>query len=164
MSDKLDIKNEMRQFNLKNRDFFDELSEEEQKKFSPFLMIRWGSAIYGNNEALQSYYLMSTNENLNMDFFDISSSKHKKLQWLMATTVSPGPEVLKMQGGLPTHQWISNKKPKDPNAKSINFLREIYPHLKDNELQLMAQLNDQSDLKNLARQYGWDEKRIKSDL
>ena len=42
MSDKLSIGNEMRQFDLKNRKFYDELTEEERKKFSPYLMIRWG--------------------------------------------------------------------------------------------------------------------------
>ena len=35
-SDKLGIANEMLQFDKKNRAFFDELTEEEQKKFTPF--------------------------------------------------------------------------------------------------------------------------------
>ncbi len=34
MSDKLNIANEMRQFDRKNRDFYNELSDEERKKFS----------------------------------------------------------------------------------------------------------------------------------
>lgn len=46
--DKLHISNEMLQFDKKNRNFFDDLTPEEQKKFSPFIMIRWGSAVEGS--------------------------------------------------------------------------------------------------------------------
>ena len=65
--DKLHISNEMLEFDRKNRDFFDSLSEEEQKKFSPYLMIRWGSTVSGS-EDMQAYYLMSVNEKLNKNF------------------------------------------------------------------------------------------------
>ena len=76
-SDKLTIANEMLQFDKKNRGFFDELTEEEQKKFGPFLMIRWGADVQGSAE-LQAYYLMSVNERMNKHFFDISAKEHKK--------------------------------------------------------------------------------------
>jgi hypothetical protein len=128
------------------------------------MMIRWGSAIQTNNPDLQAYFLRSVNENLNKDFFSINTKEHKKLQWLMATTVSPGKEFLSGFGGIPKHQWISNKKPKDALAKTMDFLHEIYPHLKDDELKLLAEINDRADIENLAREYGWDDKRIKSDL
>jgi hypothetical protein len=119
-------------------------------------MIRYGSTISSNNQDLNAYYLMSTNEKLNKHFFDINTSKHKKLQWLLATTVSPGM-------GNQFHQWLAPKK-KETDNKSIKFLREQYPHLKEDELKLMSQLNDKDDLKQLARKLGWDDKRIKSDL
>ena len=48
MSDRLHISNEMRQLDVKNRDFYDELDSEERKKFSTFLMLRWGSAVEGS--------------------------------------------------------------------------------------------------------------------
>ena len=67
-SDKLNIANEMLQFDRKNRGFYDDLTEDEQKKFSPFLMVRWGADVQGSPE-LQAYYLMSVNERLNKHFF-----------------------------------------------------------------------------------------------
>jgi hypothetical protein len=85
MSDNLSIGNEMQQFDRKNREFYDQLSDEERKKFSPFLMIRWGSAVEGSRE-LQEFYVIATNERLNKHFFNISAARHKKLQWLLATT------------------------------------------------------------------------------
>lgn len=156
MSDKLNIANEMAQFDFKNRNFFDELTEEEKKKFSPFLMIRWGAAVEGVSD-MQAYYLMSCNEKLNKQFFDISTSQHKKLQWLLATTVSPGM-------GKQYHKWLAAKKKEGNNNKAEKFLSEIYPSAKPDEIKLMAQLNDKDDLKRLAREHGWDDKRIKADL
>ena len=36
-SDKLSIQNEMNSFDLKDRSFYDSLTDEERKKFSPYL-------------------------------------------------------------------------------------------------------------------------------
>ncbi len=155
MSDKLTIGYEMAMFDTKNRDFFDQLSPEEQKKFSPYLMIRWGSAVEGNSD-MQAYYLMSTNERLNKNFFDVSTSQHKKLQWLLATTVSPGL-------GKQRHNWVSPKK-KESNSKAARFFREIYPHLKEDDIELLGRLNNKDNIKQLARNHGWDDKRIKAEL
>lgn len=153
--DKLSIKNEMAQFDRKNREFYDSLTDEEKKKFSPFLMIRFGATVTGDPD-LQAYYLMSCNERLNKNFFDVNTTQHKKLQWLMATTVSPGM-------GNQYHQWIKLGK-KATDNKSVKFLRELYPHLKDDELKLMSEINDKDDLKEYARGLGWADKDIKKDL
>jgi hypothetical protein len=118
-------------------------------------MIRWGSDVQGSPD-LQAYYLMSVNERLNKNFFDINATEHKKFQWLMATTVSPGM-------GTHYHKWISNKK-EASNNKAIKFLQSLYPTMKDDDIELMAELNDTNDLKNMARELGWDDKRIKSEL
>ena len=154
MSDKLNINNEMAQLDRKNRGFYDELTDEEKKKFSLFLMLRWGSAVQASSQ-IQAYYVMSLNENLNKHFFSLS--KHPKLQWLSATTVSPGIGTFK-------HQWIAPKKREGSDSKTSKFLKEIYPHLKDDEIELLRTINTKNDIKQLARDHGWDDKRIKSDL
>ena len=61
MTDKLNIANEMAVFDRKDRTFYDSLTDEERKKFSPFLMIRWGSAVEGSRD-LQEFYVIATNE------------------------------------------------------------------------------------------------------
>ena len=151
--DRLNIRNEMSALDSKRREYFDEMTDEEKKKFAPFLMIRWGSSVTGD-PILQQYYLASCNERLNKHFFDISASKHKKFLWLLSTTVSPGM-------GNCYHKWISPKK-KTNNNKAIKFLREIFPERTEEDLELLAKVNDTRDLKNLAREHGWDDKRIKS--
>ena len=146
MSDKLNIGNEMRQLDAKNRGFYDELTPEERRKFSTFLMVRWGSAVDGNR-AIQEYYVQSVNHYLNKHFFTLH--KHPKLQWLMATAASPGLGAMK-------HSWIAPKK-KEAGASAIKKqLRELYPHFKDDEIDLMAELTDKKEIAQLQRAYGND--------
>ena len=144
--DKLSIANEMTQFDRKNRKFYTELTDEEKKKFSNYLMIRWGSSVQGSRE-LQEFYLIATNERLNKHFFDIN--RHPQLQWLCATTVSPdmGPQ---------RHQWIAPKK-KEAGATGIKKqLAELFPHLRDDELELMAKINTKKDIDAYVKDLGRD--------
>lgn len=154
MTDKLNIATEMRAFDSKDRRFYCDLTDEERKKFSTFLMIRWGSSVQGTVE-LQQYYLLACNENLNKHFFDLS--QHPELQWLLATTVSPGM-------GSFRHDWIKSKKREGSTSRAVKFLRQIYPAYSEDELELLAQINTTADLKQLAKDLGWDDKRIKSEL
>jgi len=144
--DKLSIGNEMAQFDSKNRQFFDELTDEEKKKFSPFLMIRYGSSVSGNRD-LQEFYLIATNERLNKKFFAVNTAQHKKLQWLMATTVSPGL-------GNFRHNWIAPRK-KEPGAGSMRKqLADLFPHLKDDEIDLLAQITTRKEIDTYLRELG----------
>ena len=147
--DKLSINNEMMQFDRKNRDFYDSLTDDEKKKFSNYLMIRYGSTVQGSQD-LQQFYLISTNERLNKHFFAIN--KHPKLQWLCATSVSPGM-------GSHRHQWIAPKK-KEPGASGIRKqLAELYPHMKDDELELMAKINTKKDIDAYLKASGQEVKK-----
>ena len=144
MSDKLSIANEMTQFDRKNREFYNELADEERKKFSNFLMIRYGSSVQGSRD-LQEFYLISTNMRLNKHFFTIN--RHPKLQWLCATTVSPGM-------GTQRHAWIAPKK-KEPGAGSVKKqLSELFPHLKDDELEVLAEINTKKDIDAYVKALG----------
>jgi len=153
MSSSLDIKYEMLAFDRKDREYYDNFTDEDRKKFSTYLMLRYGASVQGNTD-LQAYYLLATNENVNKYFFDLG--KHPKLQWLMCTSVSPGM-------GKQHHYWQAAKK-KESNSKAIKFLTALYPQLKDDEIELLAEINDKRDLTDMARNLGWDDKRIKSEL
>jgi len=148
------IGNEMAAFDRKDRKYYDKFTDEERKQFSTYLMLRYGASVEGNID-FQSYYLLATNENVNKYFFDLN--KHPKLQWLMCTTVSPNM-------GKQKHYWQGAKKKEGSNNKAIKFLTEQFPQLKDDEIKLLAELNDKRDLTDMARKLGWDDKRIKSDL
>jgi len=149
VSEKLSIVNEMRQFDRKNREFYRELTDEERKKFSNYLMIRWGSAVEGTRE-LQEFYLVATNERLNKHFFTIN--KHPELQWLCATTVSP-------DMGTHRHNWIAPKK-REPGATSIRKqLAELYPDMKDSDIATLASITTQKEIDEQRRLMGQETKK-----
>jgi hypothetical protein len=144
MTDKLSISNEMSEFDRKNRRFYDELTDEEKKKFSNYLMIRWGSAVQGSRD-LQEFYLVSCNERLNKHFFAIN--RHPRLQWLCATTVSP-------DLGSHRHLWIAPKKKETGITGLRKQLAELYPNLKSDELDVMAKITTKKELNDHLRELG----------
>lgn len=148
MSDKLNITNEMRMFDRKVRTFYDDLTAEEKKKFSNYLMIRWGSAVDGSRD-LQEFYVVACNERFNRHFFDLG--RHPKLQWLLATTVSP-------DVGTPRHPWIApRKKPAGLSAKR-RALQEIFPYYKADEIDVMAEITTQKEIDAYLKESGQDKK------
>ena len=138
----------MRQLDRKNRKFYRELTDEERKKFSNYLMIRWASCVEGSRD-LQEFYLISTNERLNKHFFNIN--KHPELQWLCATAISP-------DLGTPRHNWIAPKK-KEPGASSMKKqLAELFPTYKEDDIALLASMTTKKELDQHIRDHGRDTK------
>jgi chlorite dismutase len=155
MSDKLGINNEMAQLDTKNREFYDELNEEERKKFSPYLMLRYAASVEGSAD-FQEWYLRATNERVNQNFFDLS--RHPKLQWMLCTSVSPGM-------GRQRHYWQgSKKKDSTVNTKVVKFITRNFPWMKQDEVELLAELNTDKEIKVWARAMGMSDQDIKKEL
>lgn len=117
----------------KDYSYYDRLTPEQQKKFVPFMLIHWVSAIKGNKD-LQSYYLQSTDYHANKYLFNENVQKHPKLQWLMLCAASPGI-------GKQFHQWIPHiragvTKLKDmPKTKEMKeYFKKVYPKSSDSDL------------------------------
>ena len=147
--DKLSIQNEMSQFDRKNREFYNELTDEERKKFSNYLMIRWGSAVQGSQD-LQEFYLISCNQRFNKHFFAIN--RHPKLQWLCATTVSPGM-------GTHRHQWIAPKKKQAGESGTKKQLAELFPNMKADEIDTLAAIVTSKDIAAYLKELGQEAKK-----
>ena len=146
--DKLSINNEMSCFDRKDRKFYDSLTDEERKKFSPFLMIRYGSSVSGGRD-LQEFYLIATNERLNKHFFALH--KHPQLQWLMATSVSPGMGTFR-------HNWIAPKKKEASTSGIKKQLAELFPNMKADEIELLASITSKKELDQYLKDHGQDKK------
>ena len=67
----------------KNRSWYDNLSDEQVKAFSAWMMMRYASSVQGGNAAS---YLFMVNECVNKNFMDLS--KHPELQWLLLHCVA----------------------------------------------------------------------------
>jgi hypothetical protein len=121
----------------KDYSYYDRLTPEQQKKFVPFMMLHWISAIKGS-EGLSRYYVMSTKEYANKYLFNENVMKHPKLQWLMLCSASPGM-------GKQFHQWIPHirervsKLKESPKTKEIkDYYKKIYPKSSDSDLNLVT--------------------------
>ena len=143
MSDRLNIRNEMRQLDLKQRDFYRSLTDEEKKKFSNFLMIRWSATVKGDR-GLQEYYVQSCNHYLNKHFFSVN--RHPELQWLMASAVSPGL-------GAQDHTLIKAQS-KEKNSPSKRMLMYLYPSRKADDIGILSMLNDEREIKAHVLDHG----------
>ena len=145
MSNKLPLNTVLAAIDKKDYGFYDRLTPELQKQIAPFLLNRYVSLVKGTQE-LQAYYLMAGNQRVNCTYFELA--KHPKLVWQLLCTVSPGL-------GTQFHQWIGHKK-KDKNNSSKRFkdVERFHPNVKTDELEILANLYTDKELKDIAKLYG----------
>jgi hypothetical protein len=117
----------------KDYEFFDRLTVEQQKGFSPFMLLHWLSAVTGVPD-LQRYYLQNTDLAANKHMFHENIIKHNKLQWLMLCAVSPGM-------GKQYHKWIPHIKRnytllvEEAKQKEVqDYFSKVYPTANKNLL------------------------------
>ena len=89
--------------------------------------------------------MIATNQRLNRHFFAVN--RHPRLQWLLSTTVSPGL-------GTHRHQWIAPKKKEAGASSARKQLAEMYPHLKDDELDLLVKITTKKELQDYIKNIG----------
>jgi hypothetical protein len=147
MAEKLDIFELLKQANAKNKGFYDSLSDEMKKGFAPLVAMRWMS-VPGTDGELGHYYIASANHYVNKNFFDLS--KHPKLQWLLMTAAAPGL-------GNQRHQWIGMKKKESTTKGKFNkvkILQELHPTYKQKDIELLAALTPDDEIKDYLRRSG----------
>lgn len=152
MSDKLTIKDETAAIDMGARDLWDNFTDEQKKQISFYLLTRYASSIKTNDREAQELAVFKTNEYYNKYHFNLS--KHPKLLWYLVCMT--GNENKKIY----FHEWIGFKK-KSENNKVLKFLETIYPDMKTDELELLAEMTTPAEIKELARDLGLDEKEIK---
>jgi hypothetical protein len=88
---------------------------------------------------------VATNERLNKHFYAVN--RHPKLQWLMATSVSPGM-------GTHRHQWIAPKKKESGSSEVKKTLMQLYPNMKISDIETLAAITDSKELKEHLKHMG----------
>jgi hypothetical protein len=135
------------------KDIWKDLEDEHKKQVSFWLLNRYVSSVNGSREK-QELAVFKTNEYYNKHFNSIGAGKesgHPNLMW----------KLLVMSGNTGKnefHPWIGYKKKGDSNSKAIKLLEQIYPHLKNDEVELLAGISTKQELKQLAEEYNIDVK------
>lgn len=166
----------------KDYHYLDKLTEEQQKKFVPYMMTHWMSTVKDNG-GVQGYYVMSTEYAANKFLFNEHVQKHPKLQWMMLCAASPGL-------GKKFHQWIPHLSSKvatlkeTPKLKDVKeyytkiyskadsesiqmiseafveehkkkaYLAKRFPDLKLSDIDVLAQTVTDDDIRNYERELG----------
>jgi len=158
MSDKIELKEKIAFVDMNVRAAWDEMTEEQRKslKSEYFILNRYISSAKDNNRDIQEHFVLTVNEYFNKNWNDLQ--KHPKLLWLLLCMCSWNGEKTFF------HEWIGHKKKAGTGGKKLKFLEEIYPNRKRDELELLAELSTDKEIKDLARKHGLDEATIAKKL
>lgn len=146
----LDIKRELAGVDLRNYEFYDKLPENEQKEFSPYVLMRYVANADSDRE-IQEWFIERTNELVNKDHW-VLSKNHKGLLWKLFAGVGIGDHV--------RHQYLKMNSKEKAN-KIEKLLCEIYPAAKLDDIKMRAKMMTKEDKVALFDKMGFDKKQRK---
>lgn len=133
------------------RELWDAATDEGRKEIKGDLwnLNRYISSVKSSNRELQEHYLLTVNEFYNKNWNEIS--KHPKLQWMTLTLCSH--ESKKTQ----FHEWVPLKREKN---KKEEFLAGLFPNMKRADIETLAAISTDKEIKQYCESLGWDKKEV----
>ena len=150
MAAKLDIGRELRGVNDRNHDFYKNLTDEEKKAFSPYILMRYVSNPQVDTETYE-FVLERVNDLVNINHWTLSKG-HKPLLWQLFASCGVG---------MPIKYTYLKAGTKEKANKIERLLEEIYPAMKLDEIKLLASMMDEKDKQELFDKMGFDKKQRK---
>lgn len=168
----------------KDYDYFSRLTDEQRKRFVPYMMLHWISSVKGQRD-ITAYYLMSTDIAANKHMFNEAVHAHPELQWKMLCAASPGcgkqyhtyiphlsQKIGKLQEQIKQKELVDYlkkvyKNESEEDIKSVAeimtdvintkvLLAEHYPELKIDDIAVLAQCVSDEDIKLYEKACGID--------
>lgn len=136
MAAKLDMFRVLGAVDRRDKEFYDKLSNDERKAFSPYIMLRWVSTVSGN-PILEQWYVEETNRMVNINYFTLA--KYPKFMWLMYSQVGSLQRI--------KHEYLARTFKK--KNKHIRALEKLYPAAKMSDIELLAETLPNDILKEL---------------
>ena len=146
----LDIKKELHGVDMRDKDAFNNWSDEERKSFSPFILMRYVSNVQGDRD-VQEWFVEMTNELVNKNHWTLSKG-HKGLLWKLFAGCGTGAKAY--------HPYLAAGK-KEKAVKIEKLIAELNPAMKMSDVKLQASLMDKNDIKDLFDKLGFDKKQRK---
>lgn len=150
MAAKLDIGRELSAINNRNHDFYQNLSDEEKKSFSPYVLMRYVSNPDVDPDTYE-YILDKVNNLVNINHWSLSKN-NKDLLWKLFASCGTGMSVkytyLKMN-------------PKEKTNKIEKLLEDLYPAMKISDIKVLGSLMTENDKQDLFDKLGFDKKQRK---
>jgi hypothetical protein len=144
---KLPLNDVLAAIDRKDFDWYASLSVDDKKKWSSWLFLRYASSVKGSGA---DDALLNTNEFVNKYYTDLY--KHDELMWKLMCLTGSGKKQF--------HEWIKPPTSRTKTDSVSQFVSQLYPHMKGDEISLFRQLNSDDDLRRVAEDMGMLEKEI----
>ena len=145
---KLPVKDILAAVDMNGKGVWDELNDDERKQVSFWLLNRYVSAVQGSTDD-QALAVFKTNEYYNKNYMVVS--KHLKLMWQLLC-VSGNTQKIQY------HPWIGFKKKTNDNNKFVKVIEQIYPNMKQDEVEILAKLSTKKEIAQLAEDHSIEAK------
>ena len=146
----LDIKRELAAVDFRNYDFYDKLTDQEKKDFSPYILMRYVANVDSDRDT-QEWFIERTNELVNKDHWTLSKN-HKPLLWKLFAGCGIGVKLY--------HPYLKAGT-KEKAVKIEKLLCDLYPAMKLSDIKLMARMMTKDDKNELFDKMGFDKKQRK---
>jgi DNA primase len=137
-----ELRNGMKAVDFRNKDYYDRIDDKERSLYSPYMIMRYASAVSGDR-FYQEHYVEMINECVNKHLFTLSS-RHKKLCWILTAMCGS----LKQQ----FHPWV--KPMKKTANKSMQQLLDIFPSMKESDVETLDKIITDGELEELLEAHG----------
>ena len=133
------------------KELWDAATEDGRKEIKGDLwnLNRYISNVKGGNRDLQEHFVLMTNYYYNKNWASIS--KHPKLQWQTLCSCSHDSKKTYF------HEWLPLKKQKN---KKEEFLADLFPNMKLKDVEALAAIVTDKEIKKYCEDLGWDKKQI----
>jgi len=146
----LDIKKELNGVDMRDKDAYNDWTDEERKSFSPYILMRYVSNVQGDRD-VQEWFVEMTNELVNKNHWTLSKD-HKGLLWKLFAGCGTGAKAY--------HPYLAAGK-KEKAVKIEKLVAELNPAMKMSDVKLLASLMDKNDIEDLFDKLGYDKKQRK---
>ena len=143
----LQFKDIMAAVDRKDYGYYERLTDEQRKSLNLWMTQRYASSVQGK---FAGHYLVMINEFMNTHWSDVS--KHPELQWKLMCLAGTGKPQF--------HPFVKVPKAKRKKDRVEEIIRELFPLLKNDEIELFLKMNSKEELKVLAMESGVDDKTL----
>lgn len=125
-------------------DFYDNLTEAQQKGYEPYVIARWLS---NTSDSQHTSFLMNTNDIVNVDFWTLSAHpglQHRLMCIVHALSASK----------RPNHKWLNFMGGKRAKSEINTFILDRFPGLNDQEIDILKATWTDEDFESFVKSYG----------
>ena len=144
-----------------SKEVWEDLTDEQKKKdINLFTLNRYLSCITRGTAIEKGNFVMYCNELYNKHMYTIMKD-HPQLLWQLGCMVANAAAENPPKGDYYDfgHRWIGLKRQKN---KKVEFLANLFPDMKIQDVETLAAVTSNKEVKQYCEQLGWDKKQIKS--